>query len=49
MTEYPRGFAILLGLNARGKHIYAGTVSYATIQRRRVRNRVARASRKANR
>lgn len=48
-AELPRGFAILLGLNALKKHIYAGTVSYATVQERRRRNRVARTSRQINR
>lgn len=47
--EYPRGFAILVALNRLGIPMYAGTVPYAVKQRRRARNRVARASRRANR
>ncbi len=40
---------MLLALNASGKHIYAGTVPAATIQKRRAANRVARKSRRVNR
>jgi hypothetical protein len=40
---------MLLALNRTGKHIYRGTVPKAEIQRRRAKNKVASASRKANR
>ena len=42
---------ILLALNVTGRwrHIYAGTVPAKTVARRRAHNRMARASRKANR
>ncbi len=43
------GFAILRGLNRLGKHVYAGTVPAAEVARRRAKNKVAKASRKANR
>ncbi|TFV90431.1 hypothetical protein [Blastococcus sp. CT_GayMR16] len=36
-------------LTASGKHIYAGTVPHAEVQRRRAANRRARASRRINR
>jgi len=41
--------AVLIGLNATGKHIYAGTVPPAVVARRRAANKVARKSRRANR
>lgn len=42
--------AIFLGLNSiPGLHVYAGTVSEAEVARRRVKNKVARNSRRANR
>lgn len=41
--------AILMGLTRTGKHVYAGTVPQATIDKRRKANRVARNSRKKNR
>lgn len=40
---------VLAGLNATGKHIYAGTVPSAVVARRRAANKVARTSRRANR
>jgi hypothetical protein len=40
---------VLIGLNATGKHIYGGTVPPAVVARRRAANKVARASRRANR
>lgn len=43
------GLKMLLALNASGKHIYAGTVSFDEVQRRRKANRVARKQRKVNR
>jgi hypothetical protein len=43
------GLAVLLGLSSTGKHVYAGTVPPATVERRRAANKVARASRRANR
>lgn len=42
-------FAILMALNVLGKHVYAGTVSAEEKAKRRAKNKVARASRKANR
>lgn len=45
----PFQFAILIGLNRMGKHIYSGTVPEAEKIRRRKANKVARASRKKNR
>lgn len=45
----PFQFAILIGLNRTGKHIYSGTVPEAEKIRRRKANKVARASRKKNR
>jgi hypothetical protein len=48
-TKSTNGQAILIGLQDPKKHVYAGTVPYATTQRRRVKNRVARASRRINR
>lgn len=41
-------FAIAL-TRLKGNHYYQGTVPYAEVQRRRKRNKAARASRKANR
>jgi len=40
---------ILFALNFQGKHIYYGTVPASTTAKRRARNKVAKASRKANR
>jgi hypothetical protein len=40
---------ILFSMNRLGKHIYGGTVSYVEKERRRAKNRVARAQRKVNR
>lgn len=40
---------ILLALNVTGRHVYAGTVPPKMVARRRAHNRMARASRKANR
>lgn len=40
---------ILLGLNARAKHIYAGTVPAATVAKRRAKNKAARRARRAGR
>lgn len=48
-TATTNGQAILIGLQDRKKHVYAGTVPYAITQRRRVKNRTARASRRINR
>jgi hypothetical protein len=48
-TQSPVGLAILYALGQRGRHVYGGTVSAATVARRRDRNRVARASRRINR
>lgn len=53
----PHGYAepnryqmvILLALNELGKHIYAGTVPAKEVARRRVKNKMARKSRRANR
>lgn len=44
-----RGLAVLVGLGTTGKHVYAGTVPPATVERRRTKNRVARRSRRINR
>ena len=44
-----RGLAILMALGKLNKHVYAGTVSHAEKTRRRASNKVARASRRANR
>lgn len=41
--------AILLGLQRRGRHVYAGTVPPGEVQYRRRRNRAARRSRQINR
>lgn len=38
-------FAILMGLNSTGKHVYAGTVSPEEKARRRKANKAAKASR----
>jgi hypothetical protein len=43
------GLAVLLGLGDTQKHVYGGTVSAATVARRRSKNRVARRSRAVNR
>ena len=40
---------ILAGLNALGKHVYAGTVPAPEKARRRAANKAARKARKANR
>jgi len=45
--DYTR-LGVLLGMNSLS-HVYAGTVPAATVARRRAANRVARASRRANR
>lgn len=39
----------LMALNRSGKHIYAGNVPPATVQRRRKANKAARAQRRTNR
>jgi hypothetical protein len=40
---------MLLALNRMDKPMYEGTVDYATIQKRRAKNKVARKSRRKNR
>lgn len=40
---------MLLAMNHTGKHVYQGTVPLAVKQRRRAKNKVARASRRAGR
>lgn len=45
----PYQLAILGALNKTGRHIYAGTVTAADKAKRRAANKVARASRRANR
>lgn len=45
----PRGLTILFALNRMNKHIYAGTVPAHVKAKRRAKNKVAKASRKANR
>lgn len=45
----PYQFAILIGLNRTGKHIYGGTVPDAVKTKRRKANKVASASRRKNR
>ncbi|NED96479.1 hypothetical protein G1H11_14305 [Phytoactinopolyspora alkaliphila] len=46
----PYSLAILGGMqDGSGKHVYAGTVPHAEVQRRRTRNKAARRSRKINR
>ena len=40
---------VLAGLNALGKHVYAGTVPAPEKARRRAANKAARKARKANR
>lgn len=45
----PYQFAILMGLNTTGKHVYAGTVPEAEIARRRKANKAARVQRRKNR
>lgn len=47
--EPPASLGMLVALNARGSHIYAGTVTHKTKARRRSRDRAARLSRRANR
>jgi hypothetical protein len=42
-------FAILMGLNKLGKHIYGGTVDAGEIEIRRKKNRLARIARRNNR
>lgn len=51
MTETPNPYqqAILYALNKLRKPMYEGTVPYATIERRRKANRIARKSRAKNR
>lgn len=46
-TTYQK--TLLLALTLRGKHVYGGTVTWATKQSRRAKDRVARKSRRANR
>jgi len=46
-TSYQQ--AILVALMLTGKHVYEGTVSPSVIAKRRAKNKVARASRRANR
>ena len=46
-TTYQK--AILLALTLTGKHVYGGTVPWATKQARRSANRIARKSRRINR
>lgn len=45
----PYGVAILLELNASGRHIYEGTVSTAERLKRRTRNKAARRARATHR
>lgn len=45
----PVGLPVLLALSDGTRHIYAGTVPAAEVQRRRAANKVARRSRRANR
>lgn len=40
---------ILVALMTTGKHIYEGTANVKKVARRRAKNKVARASRRANR
>ncbi len=49
MGQYKTQRTILAALNTLGKHVYAGTVSRKEKLRRRAANKVARASRRANR
>ncbi len=44
-----RGMAVLLGLQNTGRHVYAGTVPVAEVERRRRRNKAARAARRLTR
>lgn len=44
-----RGLVILTALSATRKHVYGGTVPAAEVDRRRAKNRAARAARRANR
>jgi len=48
-VEAPHGLGILLALNRLGRHVYAGTVPEHVVRKRRIRNRVARRSRRINR
>lgn len=48
-TSDNRGLAVLFALGNLGKHVYAGTVPAAVVERRRAKNRVARSSRRINR
>ncbi|MGW4488415.1 hypothetical protein ACWEOE_31790 [Amycolatopsis sp. NPDC004368] len=43
------GISILGALGRRDRHVYGGTANSSKVARRRAKNRVARASRKANR
>ncbi|WGH21410.1 hypothetical protein SEA_EMOTION_61 [Arthrobacter phage Emotion] len=45
----PFQFAILVGLNRTGKHVYAGTVPASVKARRRKAGKAAKAARKAAR
>jgi len=45
----PYAVSILWALQSTGKHVYAGTVPAHVKARRRAANKVAKASRKANR
>ncbi len=40
---------ILIALNRRDRHIYGGTVPYATIAKRRAKNKAAKIARRAGR
>ncbi len=44
-----RGMAVLLGLQNTGRHVYAGTVPAAEVERRRRRNKAARVARRITR
>lgn len=46
-TSYER--AVLVGLQRREKHVYAGTVPAGVVAERRAKNRAARAARRLNR
>lgn len=45
----PASLVTLAALNRSGQHIYGGTVPAHVVARRRAANKVARASRRANR
>lgn len=47
--ENPERLGMLKIMNEGGYRMYAGTVPYATKQKRRSKNKVAKASRKRNR